>query len=129
MKKRTMKLLSLLLAIAMMLSLAPLSVFAADEEPAETAVVAEEPTEVPTDPEGPAAEEPATGSVVAVVYGDAMEAALLEVEQDYNLLEDEVVGTAWGGALNREKYKGRTIPKLQTITGDTTPKAIFSLDG
>lgn len=55
MKKRTKKLLSLLLAIAMMLSLAPLSVFAADDPaPAELT------------------EEVGTGTVIAVVYGKVM---------------------------------------------------------
>lgn len=55
MKKRTMKLLSLLLALAMILSLAPLSVFAADDP-------------APTEP----AEEVGTGTVIAVVYGKVM---------------------------------------------------------
>jgi len=111
MKKRTKKLLSLLLAIAMMLSLAPLSVFAADDPAPAEPVVAEELAEEPADPE--------TGSVVAVVYGDAMEEALLAVEQDYNLLEDEMVSFL--------TWRGRTIPKLQNISGDATPMATFSI--
>ena len=124
MKKRTMKLLSLLLALVMLLSLAPLSVFAEDDPAPADSVVTEEPAGEPTEPADP---DPETGSVMAVVYGDTFEAALLAVEQDYNLVVDEVVGNALGGSWNPNNYRGRTIPKLQDIKGDATPEAAFAL--
>lgn len=63
MKKRTKKLLSLLLALVMLLSLAPLSVFAEDDPAPADPVVTEEPAEEPAGPE--------TGTVMVVVYSKA----------------------------------------------------------
>ena len=67
MKKSIRKVLSLILALAMILTLAPLAVFAEDDPVPADPVVVEEPAEEPA---------PETGSVVAVVWNQATEELL-----------------------------------------------------
>ena len=100
MKKRTKKLLSLLLAIAMMLSLAPLSVFAADDP-------------APAEP----TEEVGTGTVIAVVYGKVMNdtlEGLLNEQSDKPLFNPSrfIVLLKDDGFASGLKYAFDTVPNV-----------------
>lgn len=121
MKKRTKKLLSLLLAIAMILTLAPIAVFAEDEPAPADPVVVEEP-----------AEESATGTVLVAVYAPDMADAILNAEQDTKLLDKQYIGSGLTGLLDPNNYSYGVLSRLQENSfyeGFPEDKLVFSLIG
>ena len=103
MKKRTKKIIALLLAIVLAISLMPIAALAEGETTPAVPAAVEEPAEEPADP----------GTVYVVVYGSALTEAIDAITTDGKLFEPTY---SWG----RENGDNGTAGAIKSVT-DTIP--------